>query len=242
MANSNAINIKNPDVGTSDILTNLIKRSAREMISCAVETELNEFLTKHKELLSAEGKQRIVRNGFLPERQIVTGIGAVDVTIPRVRDRGDKQQEKITFESKIVPKHLRRSSSMEELLPLLYLKGISTNDFGDVLQPLLGKGAKNISAGVVSKLKSSWEEEYNNWRKIDLTNKNYIYFWADGIYLQARMEAERNCILVIIGVTPEGNKELVGLEIGYRESKDSWKELLLDLQARGLATTGSEGI
>lgn len=153
--------------------------------------------------------------------------------MPRVRDCNSCAEGKINFNSQIVPKHLRRSSSIEELLPLLYLKGISTNDFQEALSPLLGENAKNISPGVVSKLKSAWEFEYNSWRKRDLTGKNYIYIWADGIYLQARMEGSKHCVLVIMGATQDGVKELIGLEIGYRESKDSWKELLLDIKARG---------
>lgn len=233
MKNSNVIEFKNPEAGTSDILTTIIRQSAREMIACAIEAELQEFIKQHAELINADGKQQIVRNGYLPERKITTGIGSVDVKVPRVRDRGS-DIEKVKFNSNIVPKHLRRSSSIEDLLPLLYLRGISTNDFQDTLEPLLGKNAKNISPGVVSKLKSSWENEYNNWRKNDLAGKKYAYWWADGIYLRARMETEKNCALVIIGVTPEGVKELVGLEIGYRESTDSWKELLLDLKSRGL--------
>lgn len=214
-------------------MTSLIRHSAREMIACAVEAEFQEFMNQHADLINTNGKQRIVRNGYLPERQITTGVGSVDVKVPRVRDRGD-EQEKIKFNSKIVPKHLRRSASIEDLLPLLYLKGISTNDFQDTLTPLLGKNAKNVSPGVISRLKSSWDNDYNSWRKRDLSGKQYAYWWVDGIYLQARMEEAKNCVLVIIGVTPEGVKELVGLEIGFRESKDSWKELLLDIQSRGL--------
>ena len=151
-----------------------------------------------------------------------------------MRDRKEVS-DTIKFNSQIVPKHLRRSASMDELLPLLYLKGVSTNDFQQALEPLVGKEAKNISPAVISRLKSSWINEYNDWRKIDLSDKNYVYWWADGIYLQARMEESKNCVLVIIGVTPEGKKELVGLEIGYRESKESWRTLLLDIQSRGLS-------
>jgi putative transposase len=231
MTNSKAIEFINLD-GTKDILSNLIKNSAREMIACAVEAEVQDFLARHDGLLNTEGKQRIVRNGYLPEREITTGVGAIAVKMPRIRDRSDAE-EKINFNSQIVPKHLRRSTSIEELLPLLYLKGISTNDFQEALSPLLGENAKNVSPGVVSKLKSTWELEYNSWRKRDLTGKNYIYIWADGIYLQARMAESKHCVLVMMGATQEGVKELIGLEIGYRESKSSWKELLLDIQFRG---------
>lgn len=241
MSNSKAIEFKNL-LGTTDILTDLIKRSAREMITCAVEAELQEFMNQHMQLCNTDGKQRIVRNGYLPERQLTTSIGSIPVKIPRTRDRAKGAIEPIKFDSKIVPKHLRRSASMQELLPLLYLKGISTNDFADVLRPLLGTNAKNVSAGVVSKLKSAWEQEYSAWQGRDLTDKKYLYIWADGVYLQARMEESKNCALVIIGVTPEGTKEILGLEIGYRESKESWKTVLQDLKSRGLTTAPLLGI
>lgn len=240
MKDSKTIEFKNL-VGTTDILNNLIKTSAREMIAFAVEAELIEFMAQYAGLKNADGKQRLVRNGHLPERPLTTSIGPIDVKIPRVRDRG-AQEELIKFDSKIVPKHLRRSASMQELLPILYLKGISTNDFADVLSPILGENAKNISAGVVSKLKSEWMPEYNNWSKRNLSGKNYLYIWADGVYLQARNEESKNCALVIIGVNPAGDKELLGLEIGFRESKESWKSILLDLKSRGLTTAPLLGI
>ena len=232
MKNSKTIEFKNL-VGTNDILTDLIRTSAREMIACAVEAELQEFMAQYMELQDSNGKRRIVRNGYLPERGITTSVGAIPVKVPRIRDR-ESQTEAIKFDSKIIPKHLRRSASMQELLPLLYLKGISTNDFADTLSPILGEGARNISAGVVSKLKSCWEQEYTTWCKRSLAGKNYVYIWADGIYLQARMDDCKNCVLVIIGVNPDGVKELLGLEIGFRESKESWKSMLLELKARGL--------
>ncbi len=233
MAKSNVIKFKNPEAGSADMLTSIIRSSAREMIACAVESELEAFLKEHNKLVMRDGKQRVVRNGYLPERQLTTGVGAIDVQVPRVRDRSDSS-DKITFNSSIVPKHLRRSSSMEDFLPLLYLKGISTNDFADTLAPLLGENAKNISPGVISKLKSKWELEHQSWCSADLSAKNYVYLWADGIYLQARMEESKNCVLVIIGVTPKGNKELVALSVGFRESKNSWSDLLLDMKSRGL--------
>jgi transposase-like protein len=235
VSNNKVIEIKNPEVKSNDLLTDLIRGSAKEMLACAIELELQDFLTKHSDLLATNNKARIVRNGYLPERKITTGIGSIDVKLPRVRDRGDTQN-KINFTSNIVPKHLRRSASVEELLPLLYLKGISTNDFQQALQPLLGAKAKNISAGVISKLKANWEQEYIKWNKRDLSNKEYVYWWVDGIYLQARMEEAKNCVLVIVGVTPNGVKELVGLEIGFRESKASWSLLINQLKENGLKT------
>ena len=233
MSNNKVIEIKNPDLKSNDLLTDIIRTSAKEMLARAIELELEDFLLKHSNLSNADSKARVVRNGYLPERQIITGVGSIDVKVPRVRDRG-QEKEKINFSSSIVPKHLRRSSSIEELLPLLYLKGISTNDFQQALEPLLGANAKNISPSIISKLKSNWEQEYISWNKRDLTGKEYVYWWVDGIYLQARMEKQKNCVLVIIGVTPEGNKELVGLEIGFRESKESWLLLLNQLKEHGL--------
>ena len=233
MSNNKVIEIKNPELKSNDLLTDLIRSSAKEMLARAVEVELEDFLAKHAGLSTSDNKARIVRNGYLPERQIVTGIGSIDVKVPRVRDRG-KEQEKINFTSNIVPKHLRRSASIEELLPLLYLKGISTNDFQQALQPLLGANAKNSSPSTISKLKANWEQEYIHWNKRDLTGKEYVYWWVDGIYLQARMEEAKNCVLVIIGVTPNGIKELVGLEVGFRESKESWLLLLNQLKENGL--------
>ncbi len=159
MSNNKVIEIKNPELKSNDLLTDLIRGSAREMLAHAIELELQDFLTKHSELLINNNKSRIVRNGYLPERKITTGIGSIDVKLPRVRDRSDSK-EKINFTSSIVPKHLRRSASIEELLPLLYLKGISTNDFQQALQPLLGSNAKNVSPAVISKLKANWEQDY----------------------------------------------------------------------------------
>ncbi len=233
MSNNKVIEIKNPELKSNDLLTDLIRGSAREMLAHAIELELQDFLTKHSELLVNNNKSRIVRNGYLPERKITTGIGSIDVKLPRVRDRSDSK-DKINFTSNIVPKHLRRSASIQELLPLLYLKGISTNDFQQALQPLLGSNAKNVSPAVISKLKANWEQDYIKWNKRDLSNKEYVYWWADGIYLQARMEETKNCVLVIIGVTPAGVKELVGLEIGFRESKASWLLLMNQLKENGL--------
>ena len=233
MSNIKTIEIKNPELKSNDLLTDLIRGSARETLAHGIELELQDFLRKNSELLVNNNKSRIVRNGYLPECKITTGIGSIEVKLPRVRDRSDSKN-KINFTSNIVPKHLRRSASIEELLPLLYLKGISTNDFQQALQPLLGANAKNISAGVISKLKANWEQDYIKWSKRDLSTKEYVYWWVDGIYLQARMEETKNCVLVIIGVTPAGVKELVGLEIGFRESKASWLLLMNQLKENGL--------
>ena len=219
----------------NDVLTEFLRESAQKMLKVAIEAEVTAFISNHT-LKMADGQQRLVRNGYLPKRGIQTGIGEINVTVPRVRDRVKTEEDKLIFSSNLVPKYMRRTVTLDVLLPLLYLKGISEKDFQDALEPLLGSNAKAISPSVISKLKSSWLEEYHHWEKKDLTNKKYVYFWADGIYLSARMESEKSCLLVIIGADGYGNKELVGLTDGFRESKESWKSLLRDLHDRGLTT------
>ena len=226
MQKDTVISLKKPAIN-HDVLTEVLKNGARQLLAAAIEEEVKEFLAQHNH---SEAKARFVRNGYLPEREVQTGIGEVTVEVPRIRDR----EGKIRFSSSIVPKYLRRSASMNEFLPLLYLKGISTNDFIDVLTPLVGDHAKNLSPGVISRLKTDWEDEYAAFCKRDLSHKRYVYFWADGIHLQARMESSADCILVIIAVTEQGTKELLAIEGGHRESKESWLSLLLDLKCRGL--------
>jgi putative transposase len=176
----------------------------------------------------------VVRNGYLPEREIQTGIGTVPVKVPRARDlQPDQQPGPIRFPSSLLPPYLRKTKSMEELIPWLYLKGISTNDFIEALAALIGKDAPGLSASTISRLKSIWQQDLEQWQKRDLSHKRYVYMWADGIYCNVRME-ERQCLLVIIGATEDGKKELLALESGFRESELSWTELLLDLKHRGL--------
>lgn len=230
------IELKKPAGTTQDFLTELLRQSARRILAEAVEAEVAEFLEAYRSN-DLEGKQRVVRNGYLPERDIQTGIGNIPIRMPRVRERGAKGGCPIKFISSLVPRYLRRSQNMEDFLPLLYLKGISTGDFSEVLEPLLGPNAKNLSPGVISRLKASWEQEYAEWNKRDLSKKQYVYWWADGIYLQARMEESRDCVLVLMGVTNTGVKELIAIQDGYRESKESWLELLNGLRAQGLTMT-----
>jgi putative transposase len=180
-----------------------------------------------------------VRHGHLPEREIVTGIGPVAVRAPRVRDRAGQDGERIRFGSAILPPYARRSKSLEVLIPILYLKGVSTGDFEEALAALLGPDAGGLSASTIGRLKDAWADEHVHWLKRDLSARRYVYFWADGIHVQARLEDAAQCLLVIIGATPEGKKELVGLIDGVRESTQSWRELLLDLKRRGL-TIGPE--
>src|SRR5712671_6132689 len=182
-----------------------------------------------------DGRKRLVRHGHLPEREIMTGIGPVGVRCPRVRDRVGEGSQRIRFSSAILPPYARRSKSLEVLIPILYLKGISTGDFEEALVALLGKDAGGLSASTVGRLKEAWSEEHTRWSKRDLSAKRYVYFWVDGIHVQARLEDDAQCLLVVIGATLEGKKELVGLIDGVRESAQSWRELLLDLKRRGLA-------
>jgi putative transposase len=218
----------------ADPLTEVLREGARALLAQAVEAEVATLLTSHADKLTKDDRQRLVRHGYLPEREILTGIGPVAVRCPRVRDRVGEGPERIRFSSAILPPYARRSKSLEVLIPILYLKGISTGAFEEALIGLLGKGCGGLSASTVGRLKEAWTEEHVRWSKRDLSAKRYVYFWADGIHVQARLEDAAQCLLVIIGATPEGKKELVGLIDGVRESAQSWSELLLDLKRRGL--------
>jgi len=219
-----------------DQLTEVLRNGARALLVQAVEAEVAGFLDKHAECKAEDGRARVVRHGHLPEREVMTGIGPVPVRQPRVRDRGAPAGDpgRIRFSPSILPPYMRRSKSIETLLPILYLKGISTGDFSEALAALLGKDASGLSATSISRLKEGWSNEHAAWRKRDLSSKRYVYIWADGIHLQARLEDEKQCILVLIGATPEGRKELVGFTDGARENAQDWRELLLDLKRRGL--------
>jgi len=217
-----------------DPLTEILRSGAKRLIEQAVEAEFAAFLASHGDLRLPDGRQRVVRHGYDPVRPIQTGIGPVEVEKPKARDRGSSGEDRIRYASSILPKWARRTKSLDVLLPALYLRGISTGDFQEVLTALLGKDAPNLSPGVIARLKSDWEDDYQRWQKRDLSARRYVYVWADGVYLQARMEPQAECILVIIGATPEGKKELLGFQTGQRESAQSWKELLVDLKKRGL--------
>lgn len=234
MTDSNVFHLSQP--GTfADPLTEVLRNGARALLAQAVEAEVAALLASHAEKLTDDGRARLVRHGHLPAREIMTGIGPVAVRCPRVRDRVGSGAERIRFSSAILPPYARRSKSLEVLIPILYLKGVSTGDFEEALIALLGKNAGGLSASTISRLKEAWAEEYARWSRRDLSAKRYVYFWADGIHVQARLEDQAQCLLVIIGATPEGKKELVGLIDGVRESAQSWRELLLDLKRRGLA-------
>jgi transposase-like protein len=236
MAKDSVIDLKKPEAFVDDPITDILRQGARRLLTAALEAEIQAFLHQYKEITNDKGCQRVVRNGYLPEREIQTGIGQVPVRVPRIRNRQPApHQGKIRFTSAILPPYLRRTKSIETLLPWLYLKGVSTGNFTDALAALLGKDAPGLSAATISRLKTIWQDEYKQWQQRDLSNKRYVYFWVDKIYCNVRMD-DRQCLLVIIGATDTGHKELVVLEGGLRESEQSWLELLLDLNRRGLNT------
>jgi len=217
-------------------LDEIVREGAQRMLQAALEAEIEEFVVRHAGVTDDRGRRQVVRNGYLPEREVATGAGPLSVRQPRARDlRGETApDERIRFTSSILPRYLRRSESLDELVPWLYLRGLSTNEFPDALRALLGPDAKGLSPSVVTRLAKSWEAEYEAWARRDLSDREYVYVWVDGIHFNVRLEEERQCMLVVIGATRDGRKELVGLLDGYRESEQSWKELLLDLKARGL--------
>jgi putative transposase len=218
-----------------DMLTEVLREGAQQLLAEAIAAEVAGFLARYQALRTAEGQQRVVRNGRLPEREIQTGLGSIPVCVPRVRDRGGKGAgEQIRFTSRILPPYLRRSKTIDDLLPWLYLKGVSTGDFSEALAVLLGRDAPGVSASTISRLKDRWKAELETWQGRDLSTRRYVYLWADGVYFNVRLQEARQCLLVIIGATAAGHKELVAIWDGYRESEQSWKEVLLDRKRRGL--------
>lgn len=233
MTSSTITELPDPSGFSPDPLTDILRSGARQLIAQAVEAELVELLSAHGDDKTEDGRARLVRHGHLPEREIMTGIGPVPVQVPRVRDRGNGA-EKIRFTSSILPPYLRKTKSIEELLPWLYLKGISTGDFSEALAALLGPNAAGLSATTIARLKADWWDEYDRWQRRDLSARRFVYIWADGVYFRPRMAEEKQCVLVLIGADEWGRKEVLGLTDGYRESTQSWRELLLDLKRRGL--------
>ena len=232
---SNVLRFRQPEV-VDDPLTELAREGARRMLAQVMAAEGEVFIAGLKDLKLPDGRARVVRHGHGPERAIQTGVGPVAVRRTKVRDRGTvSAEEKIRFTSSILPQWARRTKSLDALLPILYLRGISTGDFREALAALLGKDAPNLSPAVITRLTGEWQAEYDAWQKRDLSARRYVYAWADGVYLQARMEPAAECMLVLIGATPEGKKDLVGFQTGVRESAQSWRELLVDLKRRGLA-------
>lgn len=218
------------EIGVS--LDELIRRGARQVIQQAIEAELAQLLEQYANVKTLTGQQTVVRNGYLPEREVLTGVGPVTVKVPKVRDRSGGG---VKFNSTIVPPYVRKSPRVSAALPWLYLKGISTGDMSEALSVLLGEEAKGLSANVVSRLKAQWAEEWKRWDQRDLSAARYVYWWVDGIHTGAKCEdADGQCLLVIMGVTPDGKKERVAIADGFRESKMSWRDVLLGLKARGL--------
>ena len=223
-----------PAAGVEDPLTELLQRGARDLIRQAVEAELQGFLASYQDHQLADGRQAVVRNGYQPERTVQTGIGDVAVRVPKTRDRSGSGAH---FTSNLLPPYLRRARSVEQLLPWLYLKGISSGDFQEALSALLGESAEGLSASTLGRLKQQWLTEHAEWRERDLSQRRYLYWWADGIHFNLRGDDERACLLVIIGVLPDGTKEFVALDDGVREAEQSWYELLVRLRdQQGLAS------
>ena len=232
--NINVVPLRLPDE-VDDPLTNILRSGARQLLAQAVEMEAEAFLLAMKGLKLPDGRDRLVRHGHGPERTIQTGIGPVEVERVKIRDRAAAEDgERIRFTSAILPLWARRTKSLDTLLPVLYLRGISTGDFQEALAALLGQNAPNLSPAVISRLTAEWQGEYERWQKRDLSARRYVYVWADGVFLQARMEDHGECMLVLIGATPEGKKELIGFQVGVRESAQSWRELLVEVKSRGL--------
>jgi len=236
MSTTTVISLRQPDE-IDDPLTAVLRSGARRLLAQAIEAEADAFLAAMKGERLADGRERVVRHGHGPERQVQTGIGPVAVQRVKLRDRatGETDADRIRFTSAILPRWARRTRSLDALLPILYLRGISMGDFQEALGALLGKDAPNLSPSVIVRLRGEWEADYARWQRRDLSARRYVYVWADGVYLQARMEPQAECMLVLIGATPEGKKELIGFQVGQRESTQSWRELLVDLKARGLA-------
>ena len=215
-------------------LDEVVRQGARQLVQRAVEVEVELFLERYQYLLDDQGHRQVVRNGYRPVRTLVTGAGPVEVATPRVDDRVLARHGEARFTSALIPPYLRRTKHIEELLPVLYLKGISTGDFTEALQAILGREVIGLSAETIVRLKQVWQREYESWRSRDLSTSRYVYWWVDGIYFNVRLETERQCLLVIIGARSDGTKELVAIDDGFRESADSWRSLLRALKQRGL--------
>lgn len=230
-----------PLASQKDVLSAVLHHGATRMLAQAIQAEVDAYLADHAHLRDEAGRQLLVRNGSLPPRTILTGLGPVEVQQPRVKDRRPAAQRE-KFTSAILPPYLRKTKSIEGLIPWLYLKGVSTGDFSEALAALLGPDAKGLSANTVTRLKAVWQQEYDAWSQRSLAGKPYVYVWADGVHFNIRLEEDRQCILVLMGATADGKKELIALSDGFRESEQSWKAVLLDCQARGMTVAPSLAI
>ena len=245
MQESNATNETLP-VPNGDVLTEILRGGAQRLLAQAIEAEVDAWIEHHAQHQDEHGRQQVVRNGHHPSRILVTGVGPVEVSQPRVLDRRIAGQDESgqdvdadgqsveRFRSSILPPYLRKTKAIEELIPWLYLKGVSTGDFGEALQALVGPQAAGLSATTITRLMTAWQEEYKVWNHRSLEGKHYVYVWADGVHFNIRLEEDRQCILVLMGATAEGKKELIAVADGHRESEQSWFTLLLDCKQRGL--------
>jgi len=234
MAEVSSSTIGFPASSSRDVLSEVLRAGAQQMLTTAIEAEVAEWVESHRDLRDEMGHCQVIRNGHLPKRRITTGVGPIEVRQPRVRDRRSVT-EREPFRSQILPPYLRKTKSIEELLPWLYLKGISTGDFQEALESLVGPACPGLSAPTITRLIQQWQEEYQAWSGRSLAGRKYVYVWADGVYFNIRLEEDRPCILVLMGATEDGQKELLAIVDGYRESEQSWTELLLDVRSRGLA-------
>ena len=212
-------------------LEGLLREGARRLLEQAVAQEVDEYIGRYSHEKDEEGHRMVVRNGSLPGRELVTGVGPGKVKQPRVHDRREGQQ----FSSQILPKYMRRVPSVDALIPALYLRGISTGDFSGALEAILGSQVTGLSATNIVRLKEGWEQEYREWEHRDLSGKEYVYIWVDGIYFNVRLSNDRPCILVVMGATAQGTKELLAVHDGERESELSWSEVIRNLKRQGLA-------
>jgi putative transposase len=223
-------------IGSRDVLTQVLREGAQKMLAQAIEQEVQDYLDHHADQLDEHGHRLVVRNGYKPARSLQTPLGPIPVHQPRIDDRRvDEQGRRIRFTSSVLPPYLRRTKSLEELLPWLYLKGISTGDYQEALQALLGPDAPGLSASTIVRLKETWRRDWEAWSNRSLQDKRYVYFWVDGVYFNIRLEQDRQCILVVLGATAEGQKELVAIADGFRENEQSWLAVLRDLKERGLS-------
>lgn len=237
MTEATLIHELHPDGTAGDALTSLIREGARKVLAAALEAEIDEHLDRFRSVVDEQGKRRVVRNGYLPAREIQTGAGKLEIRQPRARVNGARDGDgdsELRFKSKLIPPYLRKAKDIEELIPWLYLRGISTNDMADALGALLGVDAVGLSPASVVRCKKVWEEEFTSWEKRSLAGKRYVYVWADGVYFNVRLTGERACVLVLIGATAEGRKEILAIHDGMRESEQSWTEVLERLKAQGL--------
>ena len=231
MEEDSVVRLRRPGASLADDpLLVVLRDGARRMLTQAIEAEVEAFLVAHLDLTDELGRRRLVRNGHAPERHHQTGIGPIEVRRPRARDRDGSGSPPIRFSSAILPAYLRRTRNVEELLPWLYLKGVSTGQFEEALTALLGSDAPGLSATTIRRLTEAWQEEHTRWQRRDLSTRRYVYLWADGVYFTPRLDHERQCLLVLIGAAASGRKELLAVEDGFRESAQSWRELLLRLR------------